>query len=259
MQPRIRRNFFSLFEACLGVCVLLCSSATLRADPAISNVLIRENFSRDNRHELVLRLRAITGWSGLDFDSGGALRTGSDQNMRGSARARALISAAMAGNKVIVLEETPRGSEVVFCQVVPARWTRANATRPPAHVIQIDFNDFKQVLGDRRAREAFNVVWGVLHELDHVVNDSTDSTTSTDAGECEASINAMRRELNLPERAEYFYQLLANPGNFYPTRLVRMAFRQRDEKTRKTNRYWLLWDAAIVGGLKNPRQIASTR
>lgn len=258
MQPRIGRNLFSLIQVCLALFALALSATELRAEPTVSNVLIRDSFDSKNRAELISRLRAITGWSTLDFDSAGALRVGGGQIKRGSSSARQLITKAISGTNVIVLEETLSNSNVVFCQVISAKWTRAAANKPPAFVLRIDFDDFDKVLGDRRAREAFDVAWAVLHELDHVVNDSHDSSRIEDAGECENNINTMRRELNLAERAEYYFTYLtpSNAGNF-KSRFVRMAFQQRDSRTNKTKRYWLLWDADIVGGLPGSRQIAS--
>ncbi len=260
MQPRIGRTSFSLIPVCLTLCVFALGATTLRANPAVSNVLIRDNFGSKNRSELISKLRAITGWSTLDFDSADSLRVGSGEITRGSASARNLVAKAISGPNLIVLEESLSKTNVVFCQVVPAKWTRATASSQPAFVLQIDFDDFNQVLGDRRAREAFDVAWAVLHELDHVVNDTSDGESLGTTGGCEININVMRRELNLAERAEYYFTYLtpANTGN-YKSRFVKLAFQQRDSRTNKTKRYWLLWDADVVGGLPNSRQIASRR
>ncbi len=259
MQPRIGRNFFSHIEICFAFCLIVLCATTLRAEPTVSNVLVRDNVTSRHRSELILRLRAITGWSTIDFDSAGMLRVGDSHSNKGSLSARNLVSKAIAGANVIVLEEADANSDVVFCRVLQARWT-GTASGKPVYVVQIDFADFRQVFGDRRAREAFDVGWGVLHELDHVVNDSQDSLVLEGAGECEENLNAMRRELNLPERTEYFYTFLGhdNAGAF-KGRFVRLAFRQHDRQTNKNKRYWLLWDAEIVGGLTTPKQLASTR
>lgn len=119
---------------------------------------------------------------------------------------------------------------------------------PPAFVIQIDFADFDQLVGDERALEAFNVGWGFLHELEHIVNDSTDASSLGETGECEAHLNQMRRECNLPERADYFSTLLPIADGTFRTRLVRIAFEQTLTAANKKKRYWLVWDANVVGG-----------
>lgn len=42
------------------------------------------------------------------------------------------------------------------------------------------------------------------------------------------------------------------------TRLVRLAFEQQQTPASKKKRYWLVWDAELVGGLE-PNQIAALR
>jgi hypothetical protein len=111
-----------------------------------------------------------------------------------------------------------------------------------------------------RALDAFNVGWGLLHEFDHIVNDSPDAISLGETGECEAHINQMRRECGLPERVDYFYTLLALSGDTaFATRLVRLAFDQELPSGNKRKRYWVLWDANVVGGLDVQKQIASLR
>ncbi len=87
-----------------------------------------------------------------------------------------------------------------------------------------------------------------LHELDHVVNESADAASLGQSGACEAHINQMRRECNLPERADYFSTLLPIDDGMFRTRLVRIAFEQTLTAANKKKRYWLLWDANVVGG-----------
>ncbi len=70
----------------------------------------------------------------------------------------------------------------------------------------------------------------------------------------------MRRECNLPERADYFFALfpIATDDPF-ATKLVRLGFDQEDPATNKKKRYWLIWDARLVGGLDAQRQVAILR
>ena len=69
----------------------------------------------------------------------------------------------------------------------------------------IDFTDFHRLSGDAEARAAFDVGWGLLHEVDHVVRDSEDAQDQTAIGECEDHINRMRLEVGLPIRVDYFF------------------------------------------------------
>ena len=125
---------------------------------------------------------------------------------------------------------------------------------PPTFVVLIDFADFDHVMGDKAALKAFDPAWALLHEIDHVVNDSSDSDSGP--GECEDHINTMRRECNLPFRSDYYftYFLSTNQADFQ-TRFVRMAFDQEERVGNKRRRYWVVWDATLVGGLP-PQEIA---
>ena len=89
----------------------------------------------------------------------------------------------------------------------------------------------------------------MLHEIDHVVEDSADPKDDV-PGDCEAHINGMRRELGLPVRNSYFFSFLPvkNQGNLI-SRFVRLGFEHDNGSTSKKKRYWLVWDAALVGGL----------
>jgi hypothetical protein len=217
--------------------------STFAAEGA-SRVVLRPEVSRTHRDELVARLRVITGWPSLNFDGNGLLRFHDDQTTGGSQSARKLLAEAIAGTNLIVLEDASSRSDVAFCRVVRGRWRQGESSRPPAYVVLIDFTDFHRLIGDAEARAAFDVGWGVLHEIDHVVRDSEDASDAKMTGECEDHINQMRLEVGLPVRVDYFFTpaYLKADANFN-SRYVRLSF-ARDAK-----RYWLVWDATTVGGL----------
>jgi hypothetical protein len=211
---------------------------------------VRDNVPRAHREQLVSKLRKITGWTRLAFAGDGALSIEANDSAKGSQRARALLAEAIAGDNMIVIEDASSRSDVAFCRVVPGRWTNGNAVRLDAYVIQIDFTDFQQIVGDAEARRAFDVGWAVLHELDHVVMNSADTDVNDHVGECETHINKMRDELGLPLRANYFFTasaLKADPN--FNTRFVRLPFEQIDPSSRRLKRYWLTWDFTVVGGV----------
>jgi hypothetical protein len=116
--------------------------------------------------------------------------------------------------------------------------------------------DFRQVIGDKQPRAAFDVGWAVLHEMDHVVENSEDPEDDV-PGDCEGHINRMRRELGLPVRNSYFFSFLPirNDGNLI-SRFVRLGFEQDNGPATKRKRYWLVWDAAVVGGLTSDAESA---
>ena len=177
MRPRIERKHFSLKLAHMSLaaaCMCLSALSTFASDGA-SRVVIRPEVSRSHREELITRLRLITGLNNLSFDSSASLRLGDTQTTSGSESARRLLAEAVAGPNVIVLEDASSRSDVAFCRVVRGRWVRGESNKPPAFVVLIDFTDFHQLSGDAEARAAFDVGWGLLHELDHVVKDSEDA------------------------------------------------------------------------------------
>ncbi|HEX6717022.1 MAG TPA: hypothetical protein VF088_07915 [Pyrinomonadaceae bacterium] len=255
MRHTVERKISSNITHVSLVIACLCVSAfsTFAADGA-SRVMIREDVSRTHRDELVARLRVITGWPNLNFDTSGALRLDVDQPSSGSKSARMLLSQAIEGTNLIVLEDASSRSDVAFCRVVRGRWTRGESSRPPAYVVLIDFTDFHRLSGDAEARAAFDVGWGMLHEIDHVVRGSEDASDAKTTGECEDHINQMRLELGLPVRVDYFFSpaYLKADANFN-SKYVRLSF------ARKAKRYWLVWDATTVGGLLADNQRALVR
>jgi hypothetical protein len=240
--------------------VLLGLSVETPASPAVgSNVICREDLSSERREQLAAKLRRITGLQELKFDDAGALREGNAQPKAGSPTARKLILNAIHGRNVVVIEDASNRADVAFGQVVPGRWKTPSSSRPPVFVVQIDFLDFERLVGDEPALEAFNLGWGFLHELDHAVNGTPDTRQPGEAGECEGHINQMRRECDLPERIEYFSNLLPlTPDNAFRTRFVRLAFEQKELAANKKKRYWVIWDANIVGGVEHS-EVAALR
>jgi len=242
----------------LASAVVLLAPTNLYAEatePNSSQVICREQLSTARREQLSRQLRKITGWSLLRFDQNGRLQINRQVEGGGSPTARDLLTNAVSGGNVIVVEEASNSSAVAFARVVPGKWKSLSAARPPAFVVQIDFADFEQIVGDKQAVASFNAAWALLHELEHIVNDSNDALSLGATGECEALVNQMRRECNLPERTEYFFTVspLSSDPTF-TTRLVRLAFEERRSDSKK--RYWLTWDLNSVGGVERDQVVA---
>ncbi len=245
---------------CLLCILLLICSMSVRAERKVSNVVCRDELSSERRDELAAKLRKISGWPDLEFDSSGILRQGSKEAVGGSSSARELLAKVILGTTAVVLEDASKSSEVAFCRVIPGKWKHSFQDNRPAFVVQIDFADFEQVMGDEPALEAFNVGWGLLHELDHIANDSADASSLGETGECETHINQMRSECNLPQRSDYFYTPLPlSVDGAFATKLVRLAFQYEQAQSSKKKRYWIVWDANVVGSLDAQKQIATLR
>lgn len=237
--------------------LVVCSFSLFAATHSTKTIICREEVSSARRELLAAKLSAITGLA-VEFDASGALHATPSQPRGGSQTARNLLFKALDGRRVLILEDASDRQDVVFSQVVPAALKHHAAALPETFVVLIDFADFAHVLGDDAALKAFDVGWAFLHELDHVVNDLSDSTSPAETGECETHVNVMRRELDLPIRADYFYALFPNSERSeFRTRFVRLAFDQIDATTKKRHRYWVMWDATVVGGIAS--QIASAR
>lgn len=265
MFSKPRQTNLSLAYARAGallVTLCFCStvlSAELSGSKRLAGAVIcRTELDRNRREELAAKLRKISGWPDLNFDSEGILRQDSRDFIGGSKSARELLTKVMLGTNAVVLEDVGRNSDVVFMRVVSGQWKTANG--PPAFLVQIDFADFDYVFGDERALEAFDVGWALLHELDHIANNSQDANAFGETGECESRINQMRVECNLPRRIDYFYTFSPLTRNTtYAARLVRLAFEERGPASRNKRRLWIVWDAKLVGGSNSQRELAELR
>lgn len=234
------------------VCLCAFSLCGLQASAAAADsmILCREEVAVGRRAVLAEQLRAITGWQGLHFDADGSLRIGDAAPVGGSQKARELLGSALKGQKLIVIEDASGRADVVFGRVVEARWKGVDGGRPPAFVVQVDFTDFTQVIGDAEALAAFNAGWVTLHEISHVAADAPDTSDAGETGECEVLINQMRLECGLAVRAEYHFHFFpGHPSSEFKTRFVRLAFERQHPSTNKRRRLWLMWDAEFVGGL----------
>ena len=196
MLPRHRRTLISQNSRAgwLAVILLLYLPADLLAGTNASNLVCRRGVAVERREELAGKLRKITGWSDLKFDLTGALRLGTNP-VSGSKKARELLSRVVLGGTAVVIEDASNRADVVFCQVLPGKWKANVPDSHPAFVVRIDFADFENVMGDAPALQAFDAGWGLLHELDHVVNNSLDATCLGEPGECEAHIEAHINEM----------------------------------------------------------------
>lgn len=256
MHPRTHRKDFSLkiVKVCEALLVLIVSSLPIFA--ANDRLVVRENVSKSNREELERRLQTITGWNDLNFDAAGVLKIGNTAPRNGSKSARELLNRSVSANRVILFEDASSRKDVVFCSVVETTMNATSFGVSEVYVVLIDFADFRQVTGDKQALAAFDVGWAVLHEIDHVTEDSQDPQQDV-AGDCEGRINRMRQELGLPVRNSYFFSFLPvkSDGNLV-SRFVRLGFEQDNGTSSKRRRYWLIWDAAVVGGLPSETESA---
>jgi hypothetical protein len=217
--------------------------------------------SRD-RHQLNAKqlaailesLRAKTGFLDLHFDAQGFLTLGDRRRIEGgSVSARALLIAALEGDRAIVLENHSRSPHVIFARTSsPTIYeSRLAGTRMEAQPVEIDFSDFAQLRGPKEVVAAFDLGFVVLHELGHCALNLRDAENSPDeVGECESYINRIRRELGLPERQHYaarVQQAVTIPGQM--TKRAELTFvRPVDKEGRaRPEPLYLSWEFDKVG------------
>ena len=256
MSPAAQRILFSTIQRTNSlVFLILCvTSVSIQAKSSSGRVVCREDISLEHRNKLSSSLRQITGVADLFFDDNGALNFNPSVASGGSVTARSLLQKAVFGSNAIVIEDASARSDVVFARVVPAIWRHHAGLNARAFVVLIDFADFNHLIGDDPALRAFDVGWALLHELDHVVENSADPNSAGIVGECEAHLNRMRQECGLPQRADYFHTLWPAAGiNDFKTQFVRLSFVQPADAENPKKQYCLIWDARLVGGIEETR------
>jgi hypothetical protein len=214
-----------------------------------------------NELNLVLtQLRRKTGFARMRFDEAGFLTIDDrSQIAGGSATARELLLAAIDGKKSINLQSHNRSLEVIFARVreaVKFTYWRSEA-QIAAATIEIDFADFNHLRGPRKAREAFDPGFVILHELSHAALELRDPSAVNAAGDCESYVNRIRRELGMPERRQYaanvYWRMisLSRPT----TKVAELIFTQTEpgpepESRAKTKKLYLRWDTEQVGNIR---------
>lgn len=224
LSSRSALPFACLHHAKIGwLLLLVCGLAALSfAAPSESSALPSNPLNyrsglrnSSNRHRLKAKqltaviesLRVKTGFLEMHFDEQGFLRLG-DRSLitGGSVSARALLVAAVEGNKAIALENHDHSANVAFARtgsptIYESRLTGARMEMQP---VEIDFSDFLHLQGPKEARAAFDLGFVLLHELGHCALNLHDvESDSTEIGECESYVNRIRRELGMPEREQY--------------------------------------------------------
>jgi len=201
-------------------------------------------------------LRDKTGLIEMRFDENGFLTLGDQTKFSGgSATARALLDAAVTMGAAVDLESHGYSSKVAFARLAEPLAYRnySSGAKIDVYPLEIDFSDFSKLRGDRPALAAFDLGFVILHELGHAALGLRDAAGDPQGpGECEALINRIRRELNLPERQTYVAQT-ARVASFTPTRgstqFAELTFARTVEKQGRMQieKFNLRWEALIVG------------
>ncbi len=233
------------------------SSDTHLFRPGIRNSIIGRRLDTEEMNLVVAHLRHKTGFTRMRFDEAGFLRIDDRTQIAGGSKAaRDLLLAAVDGENSINLQSHNHSPRVKFGRLnIAVTYSDWRSNRQINTVpIEIDFADFDHLRGHRRAVEAFDPGFVILHELSHSVFRLKDPEESgRAAGDCESYINRIRRELGMPERQIYaataFRQMNFTSGPV--GRIVKLVFVQskpgrRHESRGKTRLFYLMWDSQMV-------------
>ncbi|MGH9752281.1 MAG: hypothetical protein ACREA2_05805 [Blastocatellia bacterium] len=199
-------------------------------------------------------LRDKSGLLEMRFDENGFLTLGDRTKFSGgSAVARELLNAAALTAHAVDLESHMYSSKVAFGRLAePIAYQHySSGAKIDAFPLEMDFSDFSKLRGDRQALAAFDLGFVILHELGHAALGLRDAVGDPQGlGECEALINRIRRELNLPERQTYVAQTYTAPTPTHvSTKFAELAFARAIEKQgrMRIEKFNLRWEASIVG------------
>jgi hypothetical protein len=261
-RPRPGRLGYAL--TLLALIFIAAGFNVLAADPlryqgGLRNSAGPRQLNAKQLEQLLHSLRAKTGFLELSFNDEGFLALGDATNFSGgSETARALIAAAVKISHVIELECHNRSALIAFARLGQPIIYISMATKRQieAYPVEIDFNDFNHLRGDKRVLAAFDLGFVVLHELAHAVLGLHDTIEEADSpGQCEEHINRIRRELNLPERQHYVARtfLMAASASYKTTRQAELIFAQAVEQQgrMKLEKLILNWEAERVGPVRN--------
>jgi len=212
---RCRPITLCVLQRLLGFALLVFSSFTpARAEstwpmqPGIFNSSEkRHRLSPEKLGQISVSLERATGWRGIHFEHNARLcLKEAHLTATGSRTARTILLKALR-ETIIILEDHSRSLSVAFATIRrEATYQLASGELLPVFSLRVDFEDFQYVRGDPEALRAFDLGLVLLHELVHAALDRRDPIGlrgALEPGDCEAFVNAVRAELDLPLRAHY--------------------------------------------------------
>jgi hypothetical protein len=192
-------------------------------------------------------LQQKSGFVELGFDQEGTMTLGNRENIAGgSVTARALLEKAVDSANLYELESHESSPEIAFARIVESedRQTDATSVQTTIHQVQLDFADFNRLSGAPEAKAALDIGLALLHEFLKL----QDPSGGTDQiGKCDAHVNQMRRELQLPERLYYNPDITLVELNGRRIVSARLVFVERAAANAQPNKqYSLSWFTSQV-------------
>ncbi len=254
----IRSFALALLLGALSLTALAASRAAVQPT-GVRNSSGPQRLNEKQLQQAQESLRHKTGFVELIFDEEGALTLGNRQRIAGgSATARALLIAAVDSGNLYELESHERSPEVAFARIDESedRLIVETGKRLTIYRVQLDFIDFSHLSGAREAKASFDIGIALLHELVHGVLKLPDPQGADQIGECDAHVNQMRRELQLPERLYYHPGIsVTRTSDGRGIVCARLEFVERQAgQAQPSAKYQLTWLASQVS--PNARNIA---
>jgi len=234
-------------------------SDPLRYQSGIRNSPNERRLSAKRLETLLISLREKTGLPGLEFDEDGFLRLNDAKlTAGGSQAARDLLFAAMNGDVAFDLEDHSRSIEIAFarCGSPISYQSRASGAQIEVIPLELDFVDFDRLRGDRQVLASFDLGIVILHELAHAALRLNDARTLDEGpGDCENYINKIRRDLDLPERQQYFARLIERSTGSTSgamSKIAELLFQKSKtvDGREKKESFILGWEATLVGQIR---------
>ncbi|MFN0086754.1 MAG: hypothetical protein ACKVX9_15295 [Blastocatellia bacterium] len=243
--------------------LIIAMEDPFRYRPGLRNSPGAKRLNAKQLDAVVNSLREKTGFREMAFDEAGFLTIGDRTRFSGgSALARRMLTTAVDMAQAVELEFLNRSPLIAFAQLTNhlSLQNRSTGQRIESCTIQIDFADFAQLRGDRRARAAFDLGFVLLHELGHAVMGLHDSYDAEGPGQCEDYINGIRRELNLPVRQTYIAQVrYFTLLNSFPIEAhAELVFAEDAPGEKGEGRSVLRWEANRVGPIVSLSTIVRT-
>ncbi|HLA12652.1 MAG TPA: RHS repeat-associated core domain-containing protein, partial [Pyrinomonadaceae bacterium] len=212
------------------------------------------NLTDQQKKKITDDLKKKTGYKSISFNANNKLVVDTSAGYKkGSATARTeLLAATTSTSKVfnlVAVDNTALSHTVAFAENVGTQTivNAATGARTDVYDTRIDFGDFRQLKGEKKA---FSLGINLIHEFEHGLHDGQPTGSDrpngpTDPGPLERTyINPIRRELGLPERVRYS-GVLQSTGKHQG--YVQLPFRNARGKEKM-----LRWRDSVVGGRRTP-------
>lgn len=218
-MSRSYASLLALVVVCLGGLSQTTQAGRKWSYPTTPGIWLSQEKGRECnaqcQAQLIDSLRHLTGWQQMHFTATGWLEIGEPARIStpqtGSPSAREVMARVQQSQHVFIVEAHTGSPDVSFGQLDEGLVYQDDLRdlRLKIWRLRMDLADFKRIAAPARVLAAFDPGFVFLHELLHGLG-YPDPERFGEIGPCEAQVNQMRSEMDLPLRTQYFatsYQL----------------------------------------------------